>query len=179
MLLLNQTCFGQMNYDLKGELTDCSDNLELILGNILLLQNDNIIKSTYIDDIGEFEFKDIEKGTYQIQTDYYYYANKTLEITIPSEDKIKICISEQILDSVMTSTTLRPSYTIYFYGMPKYSDKDLNTVGKEYGVKWQNMGCIVDGNFDKYNEMIEKILIFRNGEEWKNKFWSDVEMKFD
>jgi hypothetical protein len=179
MLFIYQASFGQSDFELSGELTDCSDSSELIFGYIHLLQKDSIISTTHTDDTGAFKFKDIKKGAYQIQTNYFYYANKTLDITIPTENKVNICLSDQESDSALASIRLLPTYTIYYYGLPIYSDKDLNEVGKEYGVKWQNLGCVSDASFDKYNEMVDKILVFRNGEGWKTKFWSEVGQKYD
>jgi|TARA_B110001450_G_scaffold254205_1_gene279116 hypothetical protein len=179
LLLIFQNSFGQSNFELKGQLIDCSDSSKLILGFIHLIQNDSILSTAYTDDNGDFKFKDLKNGAYQIQTDYFYYPNTTLEISIPTNNKVTICLSEKNSDSLLASINLRPIYTRYYYGLPKYSDKYLNEVGKEYGVKWQNLGCVSDDNFDKYNEMIDKILTFRNGEGWRDKFWSEVEQKYD
>jgi hypothetical protein len=179
MLSLISNSFGQSNFVLRGELTDCSDSLELILGTIQLLQNDSVISTTYSDEYGEFKFKDLKQGSYQIQTDYYFYSNKIIDISIPSDNNVNICLSDTMSDSLLTSGRIRPLYTIYYFGMPKYSDENLNEIGKEYGVKWQNMGCVVDDNFDKYNVMIEKILTFRNGLNWEDKFWLEVQKKYE
>jgi hypothetical protein len=161
---------------LKGILTDCSDSSELILGFIHLEQNDSIIEATYTNNNGEFNFKGLKRGTYQLVTNYYYYPISTTEIKILSNKDINICISANNPDSLISNLRMQPIYKVYYYGMPKYSDSDLNLIGKNYGVKWQNLGCVAD---DKYNEMINKILSHRNGENWEDMFWSEIKRTYN
>lgn len=174
-----QTSFGQTDFVFNGQLTDCTDSSELILGFVHLAQKDSIIETTYTDDNGRFKFKGLKMGTYQLVTDYYYFPSTTIEISIPSDKVVNICLTADNPDSLLVNLKLRPIYTFYYYGLPVYSDTDLNEMGKRYGVKWQNLGCVADDKFDKYNDMIDKILTYRNGEGWKDKFWSEVEQKYD
>ena len=173
------TAFGQATYELNGKLTDCSDNLPLILGHMFLKQGDSIVQTVPIDDKGQFKFKDLSPGTFQLEAYYFYYPSKKQDILISKDTLVTICITEGISDSLLKTYKLRQSYTIYYYGLPKYSDEDLNAIGKYYGVKWQNLGCVADDRFDKYNKVIEKILAYRNGNDWKSKFWTEMRKKYD
>ena len=172
-----QTSFGQTDFELGGQLTDCADSSELILGFVHLAKKDSIIETTYTDDNGRFKFKGLKKGTYQLVSDYYYFPSTTLEINIPSDKNVNICLTADNPDSLLKDLKLRPTYTIYYYGLPIYSDTKLNEIGKKYGVKWQNLGCVTDDKVKKYNDMINRILTYRNGEGWKDKFWSEVKQK--
>lgn len=170
---------AQNDYELKGKLTDCSDSLPLILGHLILKQRDSIIQVVSSDDKGQFIFEHIGQGTFQLETHYYYYPSKKMKIIIPNDNEIEICIFEGNSDSLLSAFKTMQTYTIYYYGLPEYSDEELNDVGRQYGVKWQNLGCVVRNSFDKYNKMIEKILNYRNGKDWQTKFWTEVEKKYD
>jgi hypothetical protein len=172
------SAFGQATYELNGKLTDCSDSLPLILGHMLLKQRDSIVQIVPIDDRGQFNFTELRLGTFQLES-YYYYTNKIQDITITKDTIVTICISEGNSDSLLKIFKPSETYTIYYYGLPKYSDEDLNTIGKQYGVNWQNLGCVSEDRFDKYNETIEKILTYRNGNDWESKFWNEMEKKHD
>ncbi len=169
--------FGQTSYELNGKLTDCSDSFPLILGHMYLKNGDSIVQTVPIDDKGQFKFKKLRPGTFQLETYYFYYATERQDITITKDTIVAICISEGNSDSLLKTFKPRQIYTIYYYGLPKYSDEDLNTIGKKYGVKWQNLGCVSDDRFDKYNKTIEKILAYRNGNDWQRKFWNEMEKK--
>lgn len=171
--------FGQTTFELIGKLTDCSDSKPLILGHMFLKQGDSIVQVVPVDDEGQFNFKKLSPGNYQLESYYFYYPIKRQDIAIPSDTIVAICILEGNSDSLLTTYKLRHSYTIYYYGMPVYSDEDLNTIGEKYGVEWQNLGCVSDDRFDKYNKVIDKILDHRNGKDWENKFWNEVKQKYD
>jgi len=171
--------FGQKTFELRGKLTDCSDSKPLILGNMFLKQGDSIVQIVSVDDDGQFNFKKLSPGNYQLESYYFYYPIKRQDIAISSDTIVAICISEGNSDKLLTKYKLRNSYTIYYYGMPAYSDEDLNKIGEKYGVQWQNLGCVSDDRFDKYNKVIEKILAHRNGKDWENKFWNEVKQKYD
>ncbi len=172
------TAFGQTTYELRGKLTDCLDSKPLILGHMFLKQGDSLVQTVPIDDKGQFNFKELSPGNYQLETYYFYYPIKGQDIAVPSDTTVAICVSEGNPDSLLNTYKLRHSYTIFDYGLSAYSDEDLNTVGQQYGVKWQNLGCVSDDRFDKYNKVIEKILAYRNGKDWKNKFWNEVKQKY-
>lgn len=173
------TVFGQTTYELNGKLTDCSDSLPLIFGHMFLKQGGSIVQTVPIDERGQFKFKELKPGTFQLETYYFYYSAKRQDISITKDTIVTICISEGNSDSLLKIFNPRQNYTIYYYGLQKYSDEDLNTIGKQYGVKWQNLGCVSDDRFDKYNKTIEKILTYRNGNDWKKKFWNEMEKKHD
>ena len=178
-IFICNVAIGQPTYELKGKLTDCADQTPLIFGHMFLKQGDSIIQTVPIDDKGQFKFKKLPPGTFQLETYHFYYSVKRQSISIPNDTMAYLCISEGNSDSLLLKYNLRQSYTIYYYGLPKYLDKDLNTVGKQYGVKWQNLGCVADDRFDKYNRTIEKILLHRNGSDWKNNFWTEMRNKYD
>lgn len=179
LTLVSPTLFGQTKYKLTGTITDCSDSVPLMLGVIYLKQNDSILQKSFTNSDGEFELKNLSPGNYQILTDYYYYPTVSKEIKIVQDTIVTLCLKGNNPDSLLTSYQIRPNYIIYYYGMPVYSDEDLNDIGKKYGVKYQNLGCVVRESYDKYNDIIKRILIKRNGVDWEKKFWSEVEQKHD
>ena len=170
--------FGQKTYEINGKIKDCNDSLPLILGNMFLMQGDSIIQSVPIDDKGQFKFKELKPGSYQIETYYFYFEVPKYNISITKDTIIDLCVSEGDSDNLLKTFKPTQNYTIYYFGLSIYTDDELNTIGKQYGVKWQNLGCVSNDVFDKYNKVIEKILVHRNGKDWKNKFWTEVEEKY-
>jgi len=167
--------FSQERFNIKGQLISCSDSSKLILGFIHLIQDDTIISTAYTSFSGDFIFNNLKQGTYQIKTDYFFYPSTYFETNIYENKDITLCISEKNSDSLIALFNQKQIFTLYYFGLSKYHDKDLNKIGNKYGVEWKNMGCVSNKKFDKYNKMINKILVSRNGEHWEKKFWLEVE----
>lgn len=179
LILVSSTLLGQTKHKLTGIVTDCSSNVPLMLGEINLKKNDSIVQTTFTNSNGQFELKNLTTGDYQILIDYYYYPSLSKEIKVPQDTLITICLKGINPDSLLVNYKIRPYYIIYYNGMSEYSDKDLNEIGKIYGVKYQNIGCLDQKSYYKYNDIVKRILIKRNGEDWENKFWSEVKQKQD
>lgn len=171
--------FGQKGFQIKGELISCLDSSELVFGFVHIMQKDSIIESACTNDNAQFVFEGLKEGSYELVTDYFYFPSTKREIRVSTDMNLQLCLTPPDSNTMFLHYKPQPAYTIYYYGLAKYSDKHLNEIGKSYGVRWKNLGCISDDKFDRYNEMVFKILNYRNGEAWEDNFWSEVKQKWN
>jgi hypothetical protein len=176
---LLQIAIAQDSYILKGKLIDNKDSLPLIFGQVFISQEDGLANLASTNDLGEFEFKNLKAGKYTLESDYFYFPTKTIEINLKSDSLLIFGIDEGEMLEQLKNYKFKSSYTIYYYGIPVYDDEDLNQIGKQYGVKFIGLGCVGDRRYNKYNLMIEQILNYKNGVDWEDRFWNEVAKTLD
>ena len=101
LLLLLQyfAVFAFAQYPLKG--TVKSENGEVLAGAAVYLKN--TFQGTITNQNGEFQFKNLKAGNYQLSVSFIGYEAKQLEIGIPSNREIKV---ELVPSSFMTEEVL-------------------------------------------------------------------------
>lgn len=167
LLFVSANCLSQDLKDVFRILVDSEDS------TVIAYATWHKIDSTSSIEDASFHFDSIFEGHYEI---------KTFMLTPQTEHSIKLDSDEgyvYCLDTSEIKTFFKKmphiTYTIYYYGMPRYSDIELNKIGLKYGVRWNNMGCMADDSFDIHNDRVKSILSKRNGENWMTDFWEEAE----
>lgn len=177
--MLFQGVFSQQTFSLQGKLIDDKDSLALFSSEIYLEQGDSLYKFSLTDNLGEFQFENLNAGKYFLQMNYFYFPSKRVEINLSKDTLISFSLEEGDLSLQLKEYKIKPFYTILYFGLPVYTDYELNKIGELYSVKWVNLGCIFDKSYSKYNSTIKKILAYKNGSNWETDFWNEVSKEFD
>jgi len=122
-----------------------------------------------------FHFDSIFEGHYEIKTSMLTPQTEHLIQLETYQDYLYYMNSSEI--NRFFNETPDIIYTIYTHGLPRYSDDELNIKGMKYGVRWKNMGCLVDGSYSHHNNRVSAILLKRNGINWVTNFWDEIEQK--
>lgn len=176
--LSNIKLFGQSNLNLSGDIIDCNDSVSLTYATITLFKSDSFIAKTYIEPpLEKFYFKNLTPGIYKIQTEYFYYPKSIQTFLLVKDSSIQICLTANNIDSLLTTYEILPIYQIYYFGRPASNAEKTNEYAKKYGVQYLSMGCVPFGDFYKYNQVVKKILEFKNGKGWEEKLKSEIEIE--
>jgi len=99
------TAFSQNMVELKGKLLDKNNKL-ISIGNVLLLQNDSVIKYTYVVD-GRFSFEEIPKNNYLLKISSLGYETYQEKIELHKNTETTITLKEAIteIDEVEVTAT--------------------------------------------------------------------------
>ena len=166
--LLTVDLCGQSKLSLSGEIFDCKDSLSLTYAKVSLYSNNSIVDTAFVEPPFEkFVFKNLSAGDYQILVEYFYYPKSTQSLSLKKDSTISICLQADNIDSLLAAYTLLPMYNICYFGRPSSASDSLNLAAKKYGVQYFSIGCVPFGDFHKYNEVVNKILDYRNGKDWE------------
>ena len=177
LLVLWNGLNAQQTISLSGTIKDCEKQDVLFLGTVYLWQNDSIIAKSPIDEIGNYQFNNLQPGTFFMDVDYLFFTHEKQEIQLNHDTFVNNCLKkfdEKQLNKTKLDTKL---FTLYYFGLPMYEDEELNNIGIKYGVRFANLGCEVDDSYSKYIDLVEELLVLRNGANWKQTFWKEVESK--
>lgn len=166
--------FGQ--YKLTVRVTDCSDRKPVSSAQVLIQTNDSLIRIREKSSPGEY-VSHLDSGNYNLFASFFYYEAWQNSFELTKDTVISICLNGENSDSLLMNYTFQPSYILYTFGMPMYSDEYLSEIGEKYGVLFFNLGCVVNYSFEKYNQVIHRILEKRNGKDWQQRFWNEVHGK--
>lgn len=177
LLVLSNGLNAQQAISMSGKISDCEDQEALFLGTVYLWQKDSIIAKSQIDENGAYHFTNLQSGTFMLKVDYLFFSNETQELHINQDTIVNHCLKKCETLLLNKSKLNHKIFTLYYFGLPKYDDEELNEIGINYGVRFANLGCEVDNSYSKYIELVEKLLVLRNGANWKQAFWKEVETK--
>ena len=177
LLVLSNGLNAQQAISMSGKISDCENQEALFLGTVYLWQKDSIIAKSEIDENGAYHFTNIQPGTFSLKVDYLFFSNETQELHLNQDTIVHKCLTKFKGEQLNTSLLNKRTFTMYYFGLPMYEDKELNEIGIKYGVRFANLGCEVDNSYSKYIELVEELLVLRNGANWKQAFWTEVETK--
>lgn len=97
--------FSQSLYNFSGKVTD-ENGVPIMVGDVLLFQNDSIVKYTYINN-GMFLLEEIPDGNYTLQIYSLGYQNYLKKIDVIQDSTLVINLKEDAteLDEVQITTT--------------------------------------------------------------------------
>lgn len=106
LLLLLSQCFAVLafaQYPLKG--TVKSESGEVLAGAAVVLKN--TFQGTITNSTGEFQFKNLKAGNYQLHVSFIGYEAKQVDLNIPSEKdlKIELTTSNFMTEEVLVAAT--------------------------------------------------------------------------
>ena len=103
-------------YDLTGSVSAFGQHKEILLPGVLvfLFQDEKLVDSTHLSSEGEFVFKKLEEGSYDLAfLGNLYFPRKICEILIDSTQKIYPSIELQNLEEKYPDSTWRPERYLY------------------------------------------------------------------
>lgn len=177
LLVLSNGLNAQKAISMSGKISDCENQETLFLGTVYLWQKDSIIAKSSIDENGACYFTNIQPGTFSLKVDYLFFSNETQELHINQDTIVNKCLTKFKGEQLNKAIVSKKIFTLYYFGLPMYEDEELNKIGINYGVRFANLGCEVDDSYSKYIELVEELLVLRNGANWKQAFWTEVESK--
>lgn len=193
-MLLVSDVFTQ--YRLSGKVTDCSDHKPLMHASVFLRDSDTSYWSFHCDEQGNFAIN-IPGGYYKMSADFHYYHIDHPSFSIFSDTIINLCGTLSDKDTVLYyhaeinlcgiitdqgTVVYYPAAddrrVIYYFGLPVYSEEQLNEIGKQFFVEWINVGCESNDAYEKNNEMIRMANARWYGEDWEEIFWAEVKKRY-
>lgn len=176
-LIVVSLASAQQTISLNGRISDCSDQKSLFLGSVYLWQNDSIRAKSTIDENGAYYFANLQPGIYVLDVDYLFFSYEKQELELNHDTLVNTCLEKFDGKQLSKSNLSNQLLTLYYFGLPMYDDEELNLIGQKYGVRFISLGCEVDDKYSKYIELVEELLVLRNGTNWKQAFWKEVESK--
>ena len=104
------------SYDLAGSVSAFGQHKEILLPGVsaYLFQDDRMVDSTHLSSEGEFVFKKLKEGSYELAfLGNLYFPRKICEIFIDSTQKIYPSIELQNLEEKYPDSTWRPGRYLY------------------------------------------------------------------
>jgi len=168
---------------------------EIIYAPYKLIQDKQIVASGVTNSDGEFEIKNLNHGTYEIQIRFnrFLKADTLIQLT-GKKAKIEIEIDDRYLWKYLDSTEIAKfpynreiakrdvengEVRILSFGLQILSDNELDSVTTKYGFKYFPVaGCVV-GSYerkaiDDYNSVVYDYLERLNGSGWGLKLNTEI-----
>lgn len=177
LLIISNVLNAQNAINISGNISECENQEALFLGTVYLWQNESIIAKSPIDENGDYHFTNLQPGTFSLKVDYLFFSNETQELHLNQDTIVHKCLTKFKGEQLNKAIVNKKKFTLYYFGLPMYEDEELNKIGINYGVRFANLGCEIDDSYSKYIELVEELLVLRNGANWKQAFWKEVETK--
>lgn len=168
---------------------------EIIYAPYKLIKDDQVVASGTTNSDGEFEVKNLNHGTYEIQIRFnrFLKADTLIQLT-GKKTKIEIEIDDRYLWKYLDSTEIakfpfnreiakrdieKGEIKILSFGLQLLSENELDSVTAKYGFKYFPVaGCVV-GSYERkaiedYNRVVYDYLERLNGSGWGLKLNTDI-----
>lgn len=165
--------FSQDTLTVTGFVYSCQLKKVLTLGEVKIINVRSDTVNAKTDLIGRYKIFGVQKNEkYKLIFMYPFHKSKSIEI-LPKTDTIySTCL--ELLDKQDIKNDTTTILINHEYGFAPYGEL-IQTHGLEYGINWMFHGCVVEENFDYHNELNEELLKIRNGEDWEQRFWDEIE----
>lgn len=154
---------------------DCTDNVPLLFAHVKVQQNDSILARQTTDERGICTLPLPLTGTYRMTINYFYYPEIIQEIHTENDTLITICLTATNPDSLLENYRFKEKYTLYYFGIPVFTEEELNKTADKYGVRYFNPGCVSNQGYEKYNYIIRKLLMYKLGTGWETHLFEELE----
>ena len=170
------SCFTKIRaqdfQEVSGFILSCDLKELLPFCELELYEDNNLILETITDLNGYFSLN-AEKGKQlKLIIKYPFHYSKEIDF-IPDNDSIlSECLSFYERGEIQSDTTIILVY--HYYGFPPH-DRVVMGKGLDYGIFWENHGCIIEDSFERQNALIDTLMIMRKGPNWEEEFWNEIE----
>lgn len=186
-LLLAEISSAQKN-NFNGKVIDTRDNDGVSFATVFL-SNDKDTIGIYADIEGEFHFKNIEPGFYQIRIKSSGYENFVEKILVDTSLRSQVfkIKGNTIIDSVyifsfnklsaLSDIEIKNMRLLLPGGFVSSKIYDSDTLfEKKYNIKYFSRDCIIYSgeNEEEYNQQIFNYLDKRYGQSWRKEVRTDV-----
>jgi hypothetical protein len=134
------------------------------------------------DSVGYFKIAKIPIGQYSITFSFIGFSSKTIKnINIKNEEiKLDVLLEYgyyQEYRKQAKEASKNGMFVLWTAGMVKISspipDSIVSVIYRKYGFRYGNIGCDPTG-IEAHNEIIEEYLDKRNGKDWKNRMYKEL-----